>query len=391
MDCESAGASREVVPIENGLAAPELNGVATRIGLCPSHPVVPIENGLAAPELNGVAIPIGLCPSHPVDGRGPALALGVLAIGIRGRFQDVLVIALILLGLYTLAKLLERRGWGHRRTPQWRFVGRAGPDAQGGVVRRPDRHGHEDPFQVLQIAPTDDLDQISSAYIHLAKKTHPDLHPGDRRAKEKFQRVQRAFSEVGDEAALRLYLMDHPLDQPLESPEGPSASAVVELYQFQHKVASFRASWRLKQAAAERHMMYLAGPASVRAATRWKLYEWLARHFGRSSREKILVERVWFLSSNQENGRKVPHLEIYGKLLRVGTQEELRAVVAFLLASNHVDFVDQFHTGDTVSFHALGRRLGQSAALSPTASYAELVTNLAKLGLYNGPDVERTR
>ena len=87
----------------------------------------------------------------------------------------------------------------------------------------------------------------------------------------------------------------------------------------------------------------------------------------------------------------MPYLQVYDKLLRVGSQNQLHAVVTYLLSYNGVLFADQFHTGDTVSFHDINRRPGHNAALSPSGTYAEFVMNLAKLGLYEGPDVKRVR
>ena len=41
-------------------------------------------------------------------------------------------------------------------------------------------------------------DEIKSAYRKLAKQYHPDLHPGDEAAAEKFKQVNEAYSVVGD-------------------------------------------------------------------------------------------------------------------------------------------------------------------------------------------------
>ena len=119
---------------------------------------------------------------------------------------------------------------------------------------------------------------------------------------------------------------------------------------------------------------------------------WLKKHFGRSGKKRIAVDRVCFLTEegNHQDAR-VPHLQVFDKLLRVGTQQQVHDVVTFLLRYNGVYFVDRFHTRNTVSFHDVDRRPGQNAALNPSGSYADYVTNLAKLGLYDGPDVKRIR
>ena len=245
---------------------------------------------------------------------------------------------------------------------------------------------------MLEIPPTEDLRVISAAYIQLARQTHPDLHPEDTRAKAKFQRVQRAFSRIGDEAALQLYLIDHPLDGRWDdfSPE-PDVTPV-DLDLFRQDLVSYRAMWRLKQAAAERDLRYLQGgktPAGLRTLRR--MGKWFNSHFGRQPRKKVLVERVCFLPDDVNPGFQVPYLQVFDKLLCVGTQEQLHEVITFLLTYNGVYFVDLFHTGDTVSFHDVGRKPGQNAALSPSGTYADFVTNLAKLGLYAGPDVQQDR
>ena len=44
-----------------------------------------------------------------------------------------------------------------------------------------------DPYSVLGIAKTASQDDIRKAYRKLAKKYHPDLNPGDKKAEEEFK------------------------------------------------------------------------------------------------------------------------------------------------------------------------------------------------------------
>ena len=56
----------------------------------------------------------------------------------------------------------------------------------------------KDYYKVLGVDKTASQDQIKSAYRKLAKQYHPDLHPGDNAAAEKFKEVNEAYSVVGD-------------------------------------------------------------------------------------------------------------------------------------------------------------------------------------------------
>lgn len=48
-------------------------------------------------------------------------------------------------------------------------------------------------------------DDIRKAYRKLAKETHPDLHPGDKAAEERFKKVTAAFDILGDPAKRKRY------------------------------------------------------------------------------------------------------------------------------------------------------------------------------------------
>ena len=53
-----------------------------------------------------------------------------------------------------------------------------------------------DPYSVLGITPSATEEEIKKAYRSKCKEFHPDLHPGDAAAEEKFKEVQAAYSEI---------------------------------------------------------------------------------------------------------------------------------------------------------------------------------------------------
>ena len=56
----------------------------------------------------------------------------------------------------------------------------------------------EDPYKVLGLEKTASDDEVRRAFRKLAKQLHPDLHPGDKAAMERFQKVSAAYEIVGD-------------------------------------------------------------------------------------------------------------------------------------------------------------------------------------------------
>lgn len=48
------------------------------------------------------------------------------------------------------------------------------------------------PYQVLGVSQTADEDTIKKAYRKAAKECHPDTHPGDKRAEERFKEIGEA-------------------------------------------------------------------------------------------------------------------------------------------------------------------------------------------------------
>ena len=58
-----------------------------------------------------------------------------------------------------------------------------------------------DPYQTLAVSRAATADEIRKAYRALAKKNHPDLHPGDKAAEARFKDIAAAYAIVGDDTA----------------------------------------------------------------------------------------------------------------------------------------------------------------------------------------------
>lgn len=80
-----------------------------------------------------------------------------------------------------------RDGFGTER--EWRqvFAATMGLDE----ARR--RVGNQSPEAILGVGPTFTLDALKSAYRRKARETHPDFHPDDPTATERFKQVNAAY------------------------------------------------------------------------------------------------------------------------------------------------------------------------------------------------------
>jgi DnaJ-class molecular chaperone len=63
----------------------------------------------------------------------------------------------------------------------------------------------KDPYEILGVAKTASADEIRKAYRKLAKKLHPDLNPGDKRAEDEFKEVTAANDLLSDPEKRRRY------------------------------------------------------------------------------------------------------------------------------------------------------------------------------------------
>lgn len=61
------------------------------------------------------------------------------------------------------------------------------------------------PYQVLGVSQTADEDTIKKAYRKAAKECHPDTHPGDKRAEERFKEIGEAYRILSDKQKRKEY------------------------------------------------------------------------------------------------------------------------------------------------------------------------------------------
>jgi len=54
-------------------------------------------------------------------------------------------------------------------------------------------------YDILGVSKNATPDEIKSAYRKLAKQYHPDFHPGDKAAAEKFKEINEANAIISDE------------------------------------------------------------------------------------------------------------------------------------------------------------------------------------------------
>ena len=73
-----------------------------------------------------------------------------------------------------------------------------------------------DYYAVLGIERTASAEDVRAAYRRAARASHPDLHPGDQTAAERFKLVQLAYDVLGDPARRAQY--DAPVVHSVSSP-----------------------------------------------------------------------------------------------------------------------------------------------------------------------------
>lgn len=64
---------------------------------------------------------------------------------------------------------------------------------------------YKDYYKILGVEKTADQKEIKQAFRKLAKKYHPDLHPEDKEAEQRFKDVNEAYEVLGDEQKRKQY------------------------------------------------------------------------------------------------------------------------------------------------------------------------------------------
>ena len=65
--------------------------------------------------------------------------------------------------------------------------------------------GMDDLYKTLGVSKDASADEIKKAYRKLAFDSHPDRHPGDKAAEERFKQINAAYSVLGDKDKRRQY------------------------------------------------------------------------------------------------------------------------------------------------------------------------------------------
>lgn len=60
-------------------------------------------------------------------------------------------------------------------------------------------------YQIMGVARNADGAAIKKAYRQLVKECHPDTHPGDRQAEERFKQIAEAYAVLNDEEKRKQY------------------------------------------------------------------------------------------------------------------------------------------------------------------------------------------
>lgn len=73
-------------------------------------------------------------------------------------------------------------------------------ELKGGILMQ-----YKDYYEILGVDKNAGQDEIKKAYRKLAKKYHPDAHPGDKKLEDKFKEANEAYEVLGDEEKRKKY------------------------------------------------------------------------------------------------------------------------------------------------------------------------------------------
>jgi len=105
---------------------------------------------------------------------------------------------------------------------------RTSHSASWSVLRRHFRttapHPAKDWYKILGVPRDADAKVIKQAYFKMAKKYHPDSHPNDKNAKERFQEIAEAYDVLSDDDKKREYDLSSDFFNPRSSKAGERGS-----------------------------------------------------------------------------------------------------------------------------------------------------------------------
>lgn len=304
------------------------------------------------------------------------------------------VSAILLAGLVTALVIVAC--WGTRfifpdtnltKTRRRKFIGDETPDHR--VVTRTRQIQPHSPFDVLGLtAVPSSFAEIRAAFLRESNRTHPDKNPNDLTAADRFDRVRKAYEQVGTPELLRDYLKRNPVEE-IVFTFNVGDGKILTFQEFANDFATLRSKWKRSEATRiaelERRLLGQKRPPSWKK--RWQTY------FGRfdSRPEATLIEDVVF---DRSVSPKAEYFRVFNCYLRVDKKETFYQVLRFILAKN--GFKDTFSDvkGNSNCVTIIGDLPGFifpktiKTLISHDDHPRKLFTRLWDLGLYRGPKVK---